>query len=596
MKSRTIWLIFSCLMVLVLVLASCGTKTTSTTTTASATSPTTKSTVTQTSTQPVTTPTSVAPTSTGPQYGGVFLYSSISDVISFDPYNGRPGLNAGGPQRFYLEKLAMPDVTVDRNVWDFKTLFIPIKYMKGQLAESWETPDMATYIFHIRKGVTWHDKAPVNGRELTADDIEYSFHRQLGMAPFTQSSPYMGMANYALIESVTATDKNTVVFKTSVPSLTQFSFLITDLVDFFMVPKEAIDLYGSLDNWKNAQGTGPWMLQDYVSGSQVTFTKNPNYWAYDELNSQNRLPYLDQVKVLIIPDTATSLAALRTGKIDMIEDLDWEQAANLKKANPELLQVSRPYNGFGIYGIVDQKPYSDIRVRQALQKSIDLKTIAATYYGGNVEGVPVPLICLNEYHVPFNEWPKEVQDGYAYDPEAAKKLLADAGYPSGFKITITVSTSNPIDLVQIIKSYFEEIGVDMTIQTMDPGSYQAYTRASKHELCSGVSAISTWPPINSLNRYLTGYRTYLHHVNDATFDELYDKAKSSLNEDEQKEFFKEADMYAVKEQWAIAILPDTRICPYQPWLKGFNGEITNMLGMLSARFWIDKELKKSMGH
>ena len=136
----------------------------------------------------------------------------------------------------------------------------------------------------------------------------------------------------------------------------------------------------------------------------------------------------------------------------------------------------------------------------------------------------------------------------------------------------------------------------MTIQTMDPVSYQAYTGASKHEMCSGVSAISTWPPPNSLNRYLTGYRTYLHHVSDPTFDGLYNKAKASLSEDEQKALYKEADMYAVKQQWAIAILPDARICPYQPWLKGFNGEITNMMGMLSARFWVDLELKKSMGH
>ena len=148
MKSKLIWLVLSCLLVLSLVLASCGTKTTQTTTstttkptTALTTKPTTQTTI------PKTTPTSVAPASTSPQYGGIFIYSSKADVISFDPYNGRPGLNAGGPQRFYLEKLAMPDVTVDRNVWDFKTLFIPIKYMKGQLAESWETPDMATYIY-----------------------------------------------------------------------------------------------------------------------------------------------------------------------------------------------------------------------------------------------------------------------------------------------------------------------------------------------------------------------------------------------------------------------------------------------------------------
>jgi peptide/nickel transport system substrate-binding protein len=95
---------------------------------------------------------------------------------------------------------------------------------------------------------------------------------------------------------------------------------------------------------------------------------------------------VDKVKVLIIPDDTTAIAALRMGKIELIEDVNWEQAARIKETDPELKQASRPQTGDAIVMMLDKEPFTDIRVRKAMQMAIDLDIIAKTYYGGMVDG------------------------------------------------------------------------------------------------------------------------------------------------------------------------------------------------------------------
>jgi peptide/nickel transport system substrate-binding protein len=579
LKNKFVWLTLSCLLVLSLIMTSCSTKTTTTTTaqtTIQTTAPTTKLT-TVTTTTPTTNPT----------------------TTDFDPYY----LSIGYPTGLYYETLAMRDLSVSRNIFDFKTAFIPLQYWTGRLAESWEiSPDFLTYTFHIRKGIQWQDKPPVNGRELTAYDIEYNFHRVLGLGSgFTKGSPYISLTNWALIKSVTATDKYTIVIKANQPSIDQLrSILDIRSVNLFIVAREAVEKWGNLEDWRNAIGTGPFILTDYTTGSSMDFTKNTNYWGYDALYPKNKLPYLDKVKVLIIPDIATTLAALRTGKIDLVEDINWQQSASLMKTNPELLQVKRPSDGDTIVMMVDKKPFDDIRIRTAMQMALDLKTIAKTLYGGYVDGSPMGVSALKGYYTPFSEWTKEVQAGYEYNPEGAKKLLTEAGYPNGFKTTLTVDSTSDLDLFQVLKSYLSAINIDMQIQTMDPVSFSSYTQASKHEMAGGDSIyynVSTYPPINMLNVCYGGHvRNYnLSHNADPVYDGIVAKVKSSIDEEEIRKLVIEADMRAITQHWRISISPKVLFCVYQPWLKRFSGEL-DVLRDAARWYWIDNNVKKAMGH
>jgi len=191
--------------------------------------------------------------------------------------------------------------------------------MTGALAESWSQPDPLTIIFNIRKGVYWHNKAPMNGRELTASDVEYTLHRVFGLGSgwTAENKPpvlYGDQITNLPVESITATDKWTVVINLKEPSSGALGWLL-DRTPTYILPPEVIEQYGDMQDWRNVVGTGPFELTDYVEGSSVTWTKNPDYWGHDEKYPENRLPYIDELSAPIMKEETTYIAALRSGKV-----------------------------------------------------------------------------------------------------------------------------------------------------------------------------------------------------------------------------------------------------------------------------------------
>jgi peptide/nickel transport system substrate-binding protein len=601
MKSKIMWLILSCLMVLSLVLASCETKTTPTTT--PTTKPISTPTQTATTTAPMTKPTTAT---TGnwfdkfgkPQYGGALTFRRTADNGQFDPYQSVYEVAS-----YYFETMSIGSWALDRKIYDFSIRWKPEVYCQGLLAESWEKPDWQTYIFHIRKGVRFQDIPPVNGREMTAYDVEYTYQRMLGIGSgFTKPSPTYPTAPFSLIKSVTATDKYTVVFKLSAPSMETLNRMLDNVALGLVVPREAVEKSaGGIMGWKDVIGTGAFILSDYVSGSSITYSKNPNYWGYDERYPANKLPYVDMVKMLVIPDNATALAAVRTGKIDIIGGatlgvLTAEEAQALSRTNPEILQTTNPANGRALQIRVDKSPFTDIKVRQALQMALDLKTIAKTLYSGTVEDIPYGWVrpTCKGYFTPFNEWPKEVKDTYVYNPEGAKKLLTEAGYPKGFKTNVVLPSNWDMSLAQTIKSYFNEIGVDMEIRLMDSASALSFLRAMKHDaLSDGTSALAT-PPNIAVQRGQSVYVGNYTQNNDPVYDKMVDRIQTSVDPAEFKKLTIEANDYGIARHWQIAILPAVSFNVYQPWLKGYSGE-TYLGGFEYSRFWVDQNVKKAAG-
>ena len=176
---------------------------------------------------------------TAPQYGGTMTVWGSSWVTESpsDPYFAYSDATIG-----VVEKLGISDWGIDRDEFDFKTAFFPDSYLTGRLAESWDiSPDGLTYTFNIRKGVNWHNKAPMNGRALTADDVEYNFHRQLGLGNFTDAGPNLnwpaGNLKGIPFESITAADDSTVVMKLKEPSLPALNIILLDLPTYIMPPR-----------------------------------------------------------------------------------------------------------------------------------------------------------------------------------------------------------------------------------------------------------------------------------------------------------------------------------------------------------------------
>ena len=543
-----------------------------------------------------------------PQYGGTITY--VVKSLAQHPFDSYLSSNSVGFVGGVVEKLGMADWAIDRDTYPFIGSYMtPLYALRGALAESWDiSPDGLTYTFHIRKGVKWHDKAPMNGRELTADDVVYNFHRYTATGSgFTEPSPVAGELGKVQFESITATDKYTVVFKLKQPYLRAVN-LIMDWGTVLMYAPEVIKEHGDANDWKNLVGTGPFMLTDYAEANFLAYSKNPDYWGYDEKYPENRLPYIDELRRQIMPDEATFMAALRTGKVDYIGSAGSTQlrvidvVESLKRTNPEL--VFYPFSSGNVINSlnVSKPPFDDIRVRRAVQMALDLETINNTYFKGYGDTTPKGITGRPEYYIPFEEWPQEVKKAYTYDPEGAEKLLDEAGYKRGsdgirFKFVHRFLDRLDPDLAVLVASYWREIGVDMKIEMIDIAQHMAAFVSKDFDMIINRVAVIA-DPMQVLSSYTTGGFANPIALSDPVYDALYEKAAAASTFEEQKPLVTEMDMYAIKRHWFIWTPEAPLFNVIQPWVKGYNGEAAlggSMPIPVFARLWIDSELKEAMG-
>jgi peptide/nickel transport system substrate-binding protein len=545
-----------------------------------------------------------------PQYGGEMVIRADRNIVNFDLYFGQQVANIDSA---WMEKLHTDDWTLDPAVFDYKTCWRPSQYLKGQLAESWEFTAPSICVAHLRQGVHWQDIPPANGREFIADDVVFHFNRLCGLGGgFSKPSPYRSMQLEDLI-SITATDKYTVVFKWKKPNP---EFIMETLfgidIALWLENPDAVKKWGDVSDWHHAIGTGSFMLKDVVPNNSATLVKNPNYWGYDERYPQNKLPYIDTVKYLIIPDNATALETMRAGKIDVIDCVSPVQAQAMRKTNPEILQILTPLPPtFTLDPRIDKAPFDDIRVRKAMQMAIDLPTIAKDYYRGTVEPYPDTLTSrsMKGWGFPYEEWPQDLKDEYAYNPVAAKKMLADAGYPKGFKTNIVVDTTTDMDLLQIVKFYFAQVGIDMEIRAIEPTDWGTSVKPGHmyDQLVHAVTGLlgHTAPPIYQLMRLQSGSSNNYGMVNDLVCTAFYTKAMSATSIEEVLQILREANEYVARQHFSISVLQAMTYSLYQPWVKGASGQFGStwgvaggplMLSFYLGRFWIDQNLKKSMGY
>jgi peptide/nickel transport system substrate-binding protein len=545
-----------------------------------------------------------------PQYGGIITERYNANPASFDPFQGEGFVTV---QELYLSRLFADQWTLDPAQWDYsKVSWRPDQVTGGDLAKSWEFSDPTTFVVHLRQGMHWQNIAPANGREVVADDIVYNHNRLYGLGGMPGSPTQMTNSAYKKLISVTATDKYTVVFKWTIPNPT---FILSTLeatggaaVD--MVCPDAVKQWGDVTDWHHAIGSGPFILQDFVSGSSATLVKNNDYFGYDDRYPQNKLPYVDGIKILVIPDDSTALAALRTGKIDLMGNLSATQANDLKKTNPELVNSPTPFASTPSvdpkYGV---KPFSDINVRIAMQKAIDLKTIAANYYAGQASADPSTLTSNDMgmgWGYPYSGWAQSLKDSYAYDPVAAKKLLADAGYPNGFKTDIVFDSSGDSGLIQIVQSYFAAVGITMDIKPLDAASWITYVQVGHNQdqlsmKNSGYVGI-TFDVDRQLQRFLGPTNTPM--FNDPVFNDLYAQSLAATSVDTYKAVFAKANQYVAEQHYIICLVKPMVNNFCQPWLKGFMAQDNagqgasggRLNGFYGARFWIDQKVKSAAGH
>ena len=321
MKGKITWLTVSCLVTLSLVLTSC----------APAAAPEKVTPKVTTKTEKTAEPKKAAPEEKvaavdpdKPRYGGTITIPTRLDTQGFDQIYQRTAWNRNFGQHLGNDRLLMGDVTMGpmgSRETDFSNPgWAPegIFRTTGMLAESFEIPNDQTIIFKIRKGVYWHNKAPVNGRQLTAEDIVYSIkYMYLNPDyPLTYNMITAPGGNKLLSAEIDPNDPWTVIVK--VEGIAWGFLEDLGVKGVHVIAHESIKEHGDLLDWKSQLGTGGFMLTDYVAESSYTFVKNPHYWLTNPIGKGkgDQLPYADGVKVLIIKDKSTVQSALRTGKVD----------------------------------------------------------------------------------------------------------------------------------------------------------------------------------------------------------------------------------------------------------------------------------------
>ncbi len=554
-------------------------------------------------------PTMTTPTRSAnvPVYGGTFTFLRNSDMPGFDPLYTMPQVTQACIQVCdYLVRGDWTKGPAGSNDTDWANgCDWRLDLMKGAVAESWELPDNSTILVHLRKGVHFgldpdsEASRLVNGREFTADDAVWSLARCYAL-PTTVFS--MSYAVGQRPSSYTALDKYTVEIKT--PPDYQGHNLYQTLAYSWLLPREVADKYGSFKDWHNLVGPGAFFLKDYVSNSSLVYERNPNYYEFDPTHPENRLPYVDRLKCLIINDTSTQLAAFRTGKVDVLTNVAWEDALSITKQNDNVNSRKTIVAPAIPWGRIDKQdlPFKDIRVRRALNMAVDKQEMIDDYYQGNAVMLGIPWPPSSTYSViytPLDQQPPEVQELFKYDPEKAKRLLAEGGYPNGFKAQI-LCDANDADYVSMISRYFSKINVDLDIKPLESGVYQSICRSRNYSEMILKAPVDYMNPMNldminplrmDNTSYFTadwvqGYFDRLAPLYAKGGPELY----SVLKESGPKQLAAAVGTY-LPAPYKYAV--------WWSWLPNYHGELCVGYGghnFMYRYLWVDSELKKSMGY
>jgi peptide/nickel transport system substrate-binding protein/oligopeptide transport system substrate-binding protein len=329
--------------------------------------------------------------------------------------------------------------------------------LRPDLAESYEiSPDGMTFTFKLRPGVKFH-----NGRELTAEDIKYSIERVLN--PATQSP---GAGFFASIkgheavtggqatelEGITVVDPQTIKFELSRPDAT---FLHVMALNFaHVVPKEAVEEHGA-DFGKNPVGTGAYKLAEWTLGQRLVFEKNADYW-------REGVPFLNRITFEIGQEPNVALLRLQQGEVDILGDgippAQFLQVKDDPQYKDWIVEGGQLHTGYVTMN-VNTPPFDDVKVRQAVNHAINKDRIVRI---------------INNRAVPANQplppsmpgYTKDYQ-GYAYDPEKAKALLAEAGQAEGFSTELYAMNTDPNPrIAQAIQQDLAAVGIQAEIKAL----------------------------------------------------------------------------------------------------------------------------------
>jgi peptide/nickel transport system substrate-binding protein len=470
------------------------------------------------------------PAAETPRRGGVLLAAIAADAPSLDPHQ---------EQTFATIELVAP-------LYSTLIQIDPLQYPKiiGDVATEWKiAPDGLTYTFKIRPGVRFHDGSP-----LTAMDVKATYDKIVFPPDGVRS---IRKNAYTAVTAIEAPDPSTVVFKLKFPSASLLGNLASPWNVIY--PKKYLDKDPNYFK-TNVVGSGPFKFKNYTRGSTFEGERNPDYFIKDR-------PYLDGYKFYVSPETSMRAAALRSGRawIEFRTMPAAEVAAIRKQLGDKIVVQDTAATGlFGIALNQTVKPFNDVRVRKALTLAFDRYTASRVLYPiASLRDVGGLMRPGTEWAMPEAELQKLPGFGRGMEKNRAeaKRLLAEAGYPNGFKVVLkNRNVRIPyIDFGVFAIQEWRTIGVEVEHRPLETAAWFADGRdTGNFELIVSGTFNYMDDPDLFLERYTTGDSNNWGRFSDPRIDDLFARQTRALDPAERKRLVNEIDRIVLENAYYIA--------------------------------------------
>jgi peptide/nickel transport system substrate-binding protein len=360
-------------------------------------------------------------------------------------------------------------------------------------------------------------------------------------------------------------------------------------------PSEMAAANTPTENWRNSVGSGPFILTDYVSGASATYTRNPAYWGKTTINgTEYQLPFIDKLVYPLISDISTQIAAVRVGKIDWHPFVEMTNQATLASSSPKLIMDKYFYGKVDYFKInrLNSKILNVKSVRQALMIGTDLQAMSdLLFFSGPT--VSFPLGPQVPGYTKLADLPANDQLLFKYDTVLAKKMLADAGYPNGFTISVyTDSLQYHPDMCSAVVSQWAKIGVTLKIQVLDPAAITAASNGATYPdlLNSSTTVVN---PLTVLN-LVDGNRIGATYLTTEPFQAQFAAMSAETDPIARTALIQKLSVAMIDDVTGIPFAQPYRLNCHWPWVKNYYGELEagyyNQMPMIK-QIWIDPSLK-----
>ncbi|MGH2359839.1 MAG: ABC transporter substrate-binding protein [bacterium] len=487
----------------------------------------------------------------GPRYGGTLRAGMQTDPVGLDPH--------------------LSTATATRNMMEnvFDTLVMVSsegRYAPG-LAESWTvSADGITWTFALRRNVKFH-----NGRPMTAADVVYSINRIRDPSTKSPRAP-----DFAEVDAISSPGPYTVVIRLKRPLSPLLAKLSLSLN--VIVPKEIIERDGDLN--ANPVGTGPFRFVGYTPQQRLTLVRSGDYWEHDQ--NGRRLPYLDRIEFVFLPDAVARATALRGGSVDWIEYVPAAEVKSLQADRNIEVVGGLSANFRALYINNSRAPFNNVRVRQAMAYAINKKEIVDTalFGAGGIVATGAVIPPGNYFAVtrsPYN----------SVDVDRAKRLLAEAGHPNGFEADLYVTSTYDFlrTPAEIIQAQLGRVGIRLRITAADWSVYLPTMFQKQYSLSILGTSGQSDPDDFLYGNFHTSGGLNLVNYSDPAFDRLIDQGRAVVGDAQRKRIYEQAQQRLLETVPMVFLYHSTQYEAVRRNVRGFeHWPNTSYLGL--RRTWM----------